>query len=120
MKNYLVLLSLLIVRGAFAQIWEYEPRPYGMPPSPRTDSVATITSWSHDIRKGKDTGIKTLTKTEQYDPEGNLVSETFEDGSTVYYKSFDRGYWTVKIMDEQQIHHEVEFDSAGNLVRVVI
>lgn len=57
--------------------------------------------------------------TRQFDSKGNLISETYADGSEVKYEYEPRFSNLVRIVNEKGIATKQEYDDAGNLVQQV-
>ena len=120
MMKFLLLPFILICIHSYTQVWEYPPevysnwQPNGNIPK---DSLRQITSWSHEIVDGYETGKKTLKLVQTFDSIGNTTLLYYGKDSTYFY-NYVNGFWGYKVQGKDTIRQAIKFDNSKNVIDV--
>lgn len=124
MRTFILNFVLIILsKSVCSQIWDFPPMPFVYSASDSVyakNKIFQVISWNHEIVAGLETGKKDLLSKKTFDIKGNLVEEITGWGDTILYDLYNRGYWALKITNQEIFHQKVIFDSTGKVINLTV
>lgn len=117
-KSLLILVLIIIcTQSLHGQVWKHPYRAMGINYSNDLDSsykyprkVIAIDSSLYGIRKTY----------REYDSNGNMTVEAYENSDTTFYTYNSEGYWTQKIMGNDTLHQVMSKNADGNIINITL